>query len=296
MDYSKIFEENYQETFHHLEKFVNNEFQSSKEKDEDEREFSETCNEINSQLAEWKNQHFEQYSLKTKIETYKYFKSRNKVTFPEFLLPGVLERKTKTLFLENYSEKDYTAFIQVLAENKAYEDITDITHNYDKYFDLVYRDKKWKLIDLTKYDINFESADYFLKLHKKIFPPANQANIARKKDYSQEIRHTKNILNKFSEEEKIFLVKLFFEQFIAIRSALDKTEFIKFSQVISGIEDLSIFYKRPQNSSFYDLTNKDYEYFSRLDKGNFFKILINKLDAAGLKSIKAQVRILQSRT
>jgi len=296
MDYSKIFEDNYHETFQYLENFVNDEFKSSMEKDEDEREFTETCNEINSQLAEWKNQHFEQSTLNTKIETYKYFKSRNRVTFPDFLFPGVLERKTKTLFLENSSEKDYTAFIQVLAENKAYEDITDITHNYDKYFDLVYRDKKWKLIDLTKYDINFESADYFLMLQKKIFPPANQTNTSRKKDYSQEIRHTKNLLNKFSEEEKIFLVKLFFEQFKDIRSGLDKTEFIKFSQVISGIEDLSIFYKRPQNSRLYNLTQKNNHHFSQLEKGDFFKILINKLDAAGLKSIKAQVKILQSRT
>ncbi len=296
MDYSNIFEDNYHETFQYLENFVNDEFKSSMEKDEDEREFTETLNYINSQLAEWKNQHFEQSSLKTKIETYKYFKSRNRVTFPDFLFPGVLERKTKTLFLENSSEKDYTAFIQVLAENKAYEDITDITHNYDKYFDLVYRDKKWKLIDLTKYDINFESADYFLMLQKKIFPPANQTNTSRKKDYSQEIRHTKNLLNKFSEEEKIFLVKLFFEQFKDIRSGLDKTEFIKFSQVISGIEDLSIFYKRPQNSRLYNLTQKNNHHFSQLEKGDFFKILINKLDAAGLKSIKAQVKILQSRT
>ena len=296
MDYSKIFEDKYHKTFQYLENFVNDEFKSSMEKDEDEREFTETCNEINSQLAEWKNQHFEQSTLNTKIETYKYFKSRNRVTFPDFLFPGVLERKTKTLFLENSSEKDYTAFIQVLAENKAYEDITDITHNYDKYFDLVYRDKKWKLIDLTKYDINFESADYFLKLQKKIFPPANQANTSRKKDYSQEIRHTKNLLNKFSEEEKIFLVKLFFEQFKDIRSGLDKTEFIKFSQVISGIEDLSIFYKRPQNSRLYNLTQKNNHHFSQLEEGNFLKILINKLDAAGLKSIKAQVKILQSRT
>jgi len=296
MDYSKIFEDNYHETFQYLENFVNDEFKSSMEKDEDEREFTETCNEINSQLAEWKNQHFEQSSLKTKIETYKYFKSRNKVTFPDFLLPGVLERKTKTLFLENYSEKDYTVFIRELAENKAYEDITDITHNYDKYFDLVYRDKKWKWIDLTKYDINFESADYFLKLHKKIYPPSHQTKSSKKRDYSLEIDETIRLLNKFSDEEKIFLVKLFYEQFIVIRSGLDKTEFIKFSQVISGIEDLSIFYKIPQNSRLYNLTQKNNHHFSQLEEGNFLKILINKLDAAGLKSIKAQVKILQSRT
>jgi len=296
MDYSKIFEENYQETFHHLEKFVNNEFQSSKEKDEDEREFSETCNEINSQLAEWKNQHFEQSSLKTKIETYKYFKSRNKVTFPEFLLPGVLERKTKTLFLENYSEKDYTAFIQVLAENKAYEDITDITHNYDKYFDLVYRDKKWKPIDLARFDHNYESAEYFLKLHKKIWPQSEQNGSKTKRDYSQEMAQTKQRLKSFTEEEKIFLIKLFFDSILSSRKGMDKTELMKFALVTAGIKDVSIFYKQADYVQSYTLLKKSYDHFSRIEEGEFFQILINKLDSLGLKTIKAEIKILQSKT
>jgi len=296
MDYSKIFEDKYQQTFQQLEEFLNIEFKSTKENDEDERDFIETLNDVKFKLEQWKTVQFEKSTLKAEIETYNYFTSRNKVTFPECIIPGILARKTGKLFLENHSEEDYSAFIKDLAENKAYKDIIDVTNNYDKYFDLVYRDKKWKLIDLTKYDINFESADYFLKLHKKIFPPSHQTNTSRKKDYSQEIDNTKNLLNKFSNEEKIFLVKLFYEQFIVIRSGLDKTEFIKFSQVISGIEDLSIFYKKPQVSGFYNLTKKNNHYFSQLDGGNFFKILINKLDAVGLKSIKAQVRILQSKT
>ena len=296
MDYRKIFEDKYQQTFQHLEEFLNIEFKSSKENDEDEREFLETYNEVRSKLEEWRSQQFETSTLKAEIETYNYFTSRNKVTFPEFIIPGILARKTGKLFLENHSGEDYLFFIKDLAENKAYKDIIDVTNNYDKYFDLVYQDEKWKWITLSHYDRNFESDENFIKLHKKIFPPAIQANTSRKKDYSQEIDNTKNLLNKFSEEEKIFLVKLFYEQFIDFKPGLDKTEFIKFSQVISGIEDLSMFYRKAPNSSFYDLTKKDYEYFSRLDKGSFFKILINKLDAAGLKSIKAQVRILQSRT
>jgi len=296
MDYRKIFEDNYDETFQHLEKFVNNEFQSSKEKDEDEREFSETCNDINSKLAEWKNQHFEQSSLKTRIETYKYFKSRNKVTFPDFLFPGVLERKTKKLFLENYSEKDYTVFIRELAENKAYEDITDITHNYDKYFDLVYRDKKWKWIDLTKYDINFESADYFLKLHKKIFPPFHQTITSKKKDYSQEIEETKLRLKSFTEQEKIFLLKVFYEKILFPKKSIGKSELIKFSHVISGIEDLSILYKNADSAKSYTLFKRDFEHFKKFEKGKFFQILINNLETLGLKTLKAEVQLIQSKT
>ena len=295
MDYSKIFEDNYHKTFQYLENFVNDEFKSSKEKDEDEREFTETLNYINSQLAEWKIQHFEQSSLKTKIETYKYFKSRNKVTFPDFLFPGVLERKTKTLFLENYSEKDYTAFIQVLAENKAYEDITDITHNYDKYFDLVYRDKKWKWIDLTKYDINFESSDYFLKLHKKIWPQSERTGSKTKRDYSQKIAQTKQRLKAFTQEEKIFLLKVFYQEII-FHKGLGRTEFIKFSYVVSGIDDLSIFYKKAESAQSYNLFQRDYVHFFKFKNGKFLEILINKLEILGLIRLESEVRMIQSKT
>ena len=291
MDYSKLFEDTYKQKFQELEIFVDGEFQSSKENEEDERDFLDTYNEVKSQLEEWKTQHFETSSLKTKMEIYKYFTNQNdKVSFPEFLFPGVLERKTKKLFLENHSEEDYSAFIKELAENKAYQDVIDIVNNYHKYFDLVYRDKKWKPIDLARYDQNYESAEYFLKLHKKIWPPSYQTE--GKKDYTREIEQTRQQLESFTEEEKIFLLKLFFEKILTSRIGMDKTEFIKFSQVISGIEDLSIFYKKAQDVKSYTLFKKKYVKFSKLDKGYFFQTLINKLDAVGLQTMKIEINKL----
>ena len=215
MDYSKIFEEKYQDTFQRLENFVNSEFKSSKEDDEDERDFQETYNEVKPKLEEWRSQHFEKSSLKPNVEIYNYFTSRNnKVNFPEHLFPGVLERKTKKLFLEKHSEADYPAFIDDLAENKAYQDVIDIVNNYYKYFDLVYKDKKWKPIDLTRFDHNYESADYFLKLHTKIYTPRTSSNNKTEKDYSQDIFITNQRLESFTDEEKIFLIKVFHEKII----------------------------------------------------------------------------------
>lgn len=290
MDYSKIFEDKYQQTFQHLEEFLNIEFKSTKENDEDERDFIETLNDVKFKLEQGKTDQFEKSTLKAEIETYNYFTSRNKVTFPECLIPGILARKTMKLFLENHSEEDYSAFIKELAENKAYQDVIDIVNNYDKYFDLVYRDKKWKPIDLARYDQNYESAEYFLKLHKKIWPPSYQTE--GKKDYTREIEQTRQQLESFTEEEKIFLLKLFFEKILTSRIGMDKTEFIKFSQVISGIEDLSIFYKKAQDVRSYTLFKKKYVKFSKLDKGYFFQTLINKLDAVGLQTMKIEINKL----
>ncbi|MFD0976809.1 hypothetical protein [Salinimicrobium gaetbulicola] len=294
MDYNKLFEEKYRDTFQSLEHFVNNEFKSSKEDDEDERDYQETYNEVRSKIDDWKNQHFETSKLLSNLEIYRYFTSKNnKATLPEFLFPGVLGRKTKKFFLEKHSEGEYSSFIEDLAENKAYTDVVDIINNYDRYIELVYKDKKWKTIDLTKFDHNYQSAEYFINLHKKIYPPRNQSN--GKKDYSLKIEQTKNLLNKFDEDEKVFLIKLFYDKYVENKNTLTRTEFIKFSHVISEIKDISIFYKQPQYSSTYNLFQKDYEYFSLLEDKNFFKILINKLNAVGLKSIKTQVKILESK-
>ncbi len=291
MDYSIVFEEKYKETLEQLERFVNSEFKSSKENDEDERDFRETYNEVRAKLEDWRSQQFDTSSLQTEMEIYKYFTTQNnKVSFPEFLFPGVLERKTKKLFVEKHKEAEYSVFVEELSENKAYQDVIDVVNNYDKYFDLVYRDKKWKPIDLSMYDQNYESSEYFLKLHKKIWPPSYQ--IEGKKDYTREIEQTRQQLESFTEEEKIFLLKLFFEKILTSRIGMDKTEFIKFSQVISGIEDLSIFYKKAQDVKSYTLFKKKYDKFSKLDKGYFFQNLINKLDAVGLQTMKIEINKL----
>ena len=169
MDYSILFEEKYKETLGKLERFVNNEFKSSKENDDDERDFRETYNEVRAKLEEWRSQQFDTSSLKTDLEIYKHFTTQNnKVSFPKFLFPGVLERKTKKLFVEKHKEAEYSVFVEELSENKAYQDVIDIVNNYDKYFDLVYRDKKWKPIDFSRYDQNYESAEYFFKHYKKM--------------------------------------------------------------------------------------------------------------------------------
>ena len=295
MDYSILFEEKYKETFQRLESFVNHEFESSKENDEDERDFRETYNEVRSKLEEWRSQQFETSTLQAEIETYNYFTSRNKVTFPEFLFPGVLERKTKKLFLEKHTEAEYFVFIEELAENKAYQDVIDIVNNYDKYFDLVYRDK-WEPINFSRYDQNYESADYFLILHKKIWPQSERTVGKTKKDYSQEMAQTKQRLKSFTEEEKVFLIKLFFDSILSSRKGMDKTELMKFALVTAGIKDVSIFYKQADYVQSYTLLKKSYDHFSRIEEGKFFQILINKLDSLGLKTIKAEIKILQSKT
>lgn len=297
MDYSKLFEEKYQETFRRLESFVNSEFKSSKEKIEDERDFRETYNEVRSQLEEWRSQHFEKSEIKTEIETYRYFTSQNnKVTFPEYLFPGVLERKTKKLFLEKHSEAKYPAFIEELAENKAYQDVIDVINNYDKYFDLLYRDKKWKDLALTEYDRNYESSSHYIDLHRKIYPPTNHTAKSIKRDFSEEIAQTKLQLKAFTEEEKLFLIKVCFEKILVTQKGLDKTEFMKLCQIVSGIEDFSIFYQDAQNAKSYSLLKKKYDYFKKLEAGEFLQILINKLDALGMTGMKAEVKIIQSKT
>lgn len=293
MDYSKLFEEKYQDTFQRLENFVNSEFKSSKEDDEDERDFRETYNEVRSQLAEWRSQHFETSSVKPENEIYHYFTSRNnKVSFPENLFPGILERKTKELFLEKHSEAKYLTFVEELAENKAYQDVIDIVNNYDKYIDLVYRDKKWKDISLSEYDRNFESSEPFLKLHKKIYPSNLQSS--GKKDYSQKIEETKLRLASFTQEEKIFLLKVFYQE-IVFHTGLGRTEFIKFSYVVSGIDDLSIFYKKAESAKSYNLFQRDYDHFFKFKNGKFLEILINKLEKLGLVRLESEVRLIQSK-
>ncbi|WZL88766.1 hypothetical protein VS868_14305 [Salinimicrobium sp. 3283s] len=295
MDYSELFEEKYQEVFQQLEKFVNSEFRSSKEDDEDERDFLETYNEVKLNLEEWRNQHFEKSSLKSDFEIYQYFTSRNnKANFPEHLFPGVLERKTKTLFLEKRSEAEYPAFIEDLAENKAFKDIIDIANNYYKYFDLVYKDKKWKPIDLTKFDHNYESAEYFLKLHRKIYTQRKVIGSTTKKDYTKEIAQTKQLLSSFEEEEKIFLLKVFHDRILTARKGMDKTELIRFSHVLSGIKDLSIFYKVAGDAQTYTLFHKKYPHFVNLQNGKFYQTLINRLDASKLYSLKAEVKLIES--
>jgi len=296
MDYSKIFEDTYKQKFQELEIFVNGEFQSSKGNEEDERDFLETYNEVQSQLEKCKTRHFEKSCLISEIETYKYFTSKNEVTFPHFLFPGVLERKTKKLFLENRPEENYSSFIRELAENKAYKEVINIFNVYYKYFDLAYRDKKWKEIALSDFDRNFESSEVYLKLQKKIYPPSNRTGSNKKKDYSLEIDQTKQRLKSFTEEEKIFLIKVCYENIVLTRKGLDKTEFMKFCQIVSGIEDLSIFYQDAQNSKSYSLLKKKYDYFLKLEAGEFLQILINKLEILGLTGMKAEIKLIQSKT
>ncbi len=297
MDYNKLFQEKYQETFQQLENLVNSEFKSSKEDDEDERDYFETYNELNAKLEERRSQRFETSSLKTEIEIYEYFTTRNnKVNFPEILFPGVLERKTKKLFIEKHNEAEYPVFIEELAENKAYQDVIDITNNYDKYIDLVYRDKKWKWIDFSGYDRNYESAEYYDNLFAKIYPTPNQTGSKTKRDYRDEVYQTKQRLKTFTEEEKIFLIKICYENIVLTRKGLDKTEFMKLCQIVSGIEDLSIFYQDAQNSKSYSLLKKKYDYFLKLEAGQFLPILINKLEILGLPGMKAEVRMIQSKT
>ncbi|QCY68365.1 hypothetical protein FHG64_02580 [Antarcticibacterium flavum] len=229
------------------------------------------------------------------LEIYRYFTSKNnKATFPEFLFPGVLGRKTKKLFLEKHSETDYPAFVEDLAENKAFEDIIDIANNYYKYFDLVYKDKKWKPIDLTKFDHNYESAEYFLKLHKKIYPPPKTIGSKIKRDYTEDIAKTKQLLSSFKEEEKIFLLKVFHDRILTSRKGMDKTELIRFSHVLSGIKDLSIFYKVAGDAQSYTLFQKKYPHFVNMQNGKFCQTLINKLDASNLYSLKAEVKLIES--
>jgi len=297
MDYSKLFEDTYKQKFQEVEIFVNGQFKSSKGNEEDERDFLETYNEVKSQLEEWKTQHFEKSSLKTEIETYRYFTTRNnKATFPEYLFPGVLDQKTKKLFLEKHSEAEYSSFIEDLAENKVYQHVIDIINNYDKYFDLIYRGKKWKRIALTEYDRNYESSPHYLNLHRKIFPPTNHIVSTTKRDFSEEIAQTQQRLKNFTEEEKLFLIKVCYENIVLSRKGLDKTEFMKLCQIISGIEDLSIFYQDAQNSKSYSLLKKKYDYFIKLEAGEFLQILINKLEILGLTGMKAEVKMIQSKT
>lgn len=297
MDYSKLFEEKYQDTFLNLENFVNSEFKSSKEDDDDERDYLETYNEVRSKLEEWRNQHFENSSLKPDVEIYNYFTSRNnKVSFPEYLFPGVLERKTKKLFLEKHPEAEYTAFIEELAENKGYKDFIDITNNYDKYIELVYKDKKWKPIEFDKFDHNYESAEYFLKLHRKIYPPPKPTGSKTKKDYSKEITETKQRLESFTDEEKIFLLRVFHENIVKSNKGIDKTEFMRFSHITSGIKDQSIFYKTADRVESYTIMKKDFDYFSKLDEGRFFQHLINRLEKLGMPVMKAEIKMIQSKT
>lgn len=297
MEYRKIFEDKYQRKFQELEAFVNAEFQSSKEDDEDERDYRETYNEVKSKLEEWRSQHFEKSSLQPDVEIYKYFTSRNnKVTFPENLVQGVLERKTKKLFLEKHNETEYLVFIQDLAENKAYEDVINVVNNYDKYIHLVYQDKKWKPIDLSRFDQNYESAEYFLKLHKKIYPPPKPTGSKIKKDYSKGIAETKQRLESFSDEEKIFLLKVFYEKILQSKKGMDKTEFMRFSHLTSGIKDQSIFYKEAASAESYTLIKKNFDYFGKLDEGKFYQLLINKLEKLGMPVIKAEIKMIQSKT
>src|SRR5690606_7156851 len=157
-----------------------------------------------------------------------------------------------------HSEAEYISFIEDLAENKAYNDVINITSNYDKYIDLVYKDKKWKPIDLSKYDQNDESTEYFLNLHKKIYPPLKTIGSKTKKDYTEKIAQTKQLLNSFKDEEKIFLLKVFYDRILTSRKGMDKTELIRFSLVLSGIKDLSIFYKEAGDAQSYTLFKKKY--------------------------------------
>ncbi|MFN4764601.1 hypothetical protein ACKGJN_15840 [Gillisia sp. Q332] len=295
MDYSIVFEEKYTETLEQLERFVNSEFKSSKENDEDERDFRETYNEVRAKLEEWRSQQFDTSSLQTEMEIYKYFTTQNnKVSFPEFLFPGVLERKTKKLFVEKHKEAEYSVFVEELSENKAYQDVIDVVNNYDKYFDLVYRDKKWKPIDFSRYDQNYESAEYFLNLHKKIWPQLERSGSKTKRDYSQEIAQTKERLKAFTQEEKIFLLKVFYQEII-FHKGLGRTEFIKFSYVVSGIDDLSIFYKKAESAQSYNLFQRDYDHFFKFKNGKFLEMLINKLDKLGLIRLESEVRMIQSK-
>lgn len=297
MDYSKLFEEKYQSIFQNLENFVNSEFKSSKEDEEDERDYQETYNEVRSKLEEWRSQHFEKSSLNSNPQIYQYFTSRNnKVSFPEHLLPGVLEKKTKNLFLEVHSEEDYPAFINDLAENKAFQDVIDIVNNYDKYFDLIYRGKKWKGIALTEFDRNYESSSHYIDLHRKTYPPTNPIGGTNKRDFSEEIDKTSQRLNAFTEEEKLFLIKVCYENIVLTRKGLDKTEFLKLCLIFSGIEDLSIFYQDAQNSKSYSLLKKKYDYYIKLEAGGFLQVLINKLEILGLPGMKAEIKMIQSKT
>ena len=268
MDYSKIFEEKYQATFQNLENFVNSEFKSSKEDDEDERDYQETYNEVRSKLEEWRSQHFENSSLKPNVEIYNYFTSRNnKVTFPEHLFPGVLERKTKKLFLEKHSEADYPAFIDDLAENKAYQDIIDIVNNYDKYFDLVYKDKKWKPIDLTNFDHNYESAEYFLKLHKKIYPPTNIHRQQNKKDYTRGNCQTKQRLNLLKRKKKFFCSRCFTKDYT--KRTWIKQSLLSFAMLFPALKIYPFSIKKLRVLNPTICFRKNIDYFIKLEKGKF---------------------------
>ncbi len=297
MDYSILFEKKYKETLEQLGRFVNSEFKSSKENDEDERDFRETYNEVRSKLEEWRSQQFDTSSLKTELVIYKYFTTQNnKVSFPEFLFPGVLKRKTKKLFVEKHKEVEYSDFVEELSENKAYQDVIDIVNNYDKYFNLVYRDKKWKPIDFSRYDPNYESAEYFLKLHKKIYPTLEPTGRKTEKDYTEDIAETKKRLESFTDEEKIFLLKVFHEKIVKTNKGIDKTELMRFSHVTSGINDQSIFYKKADRVESYTLIKNDYTYFGKLDEGKFYQHLINRLEKLGMPVIKAEIKMIQSIT
>ena len=71
---------------------------------------------------------------------------------------------------------------------------------------------------------------------------------------------------------------------------------MRFCHVISGIKDQSIFYKTADRVESYTLIKKNFDYFGKMDEGKFFQHLINRLEKLNMPVIKAEIKMIQSKT
>ncbi|MBZ9786441.1 hypothetical protein LB456_03135 [Psychroflexus sp. CAK57W] len=162
----------------------------------------------------------------------------------------VLTNDLNQYYEKNNFKIEYKALMSLIASCKSLHDIAiNFSNNASAYKSM------FQLNDFTEFTLS-ERIDF--EVSRKLDLRANPEKKEKRKgkDWSKEIEKTKELLKTFTQDDKKVLLKAF--NIFIKRGDVPTTELIKLTLIISNINDLDIFFKKPSDTYLYPMISRTF--------------------------------------
>lgn len=221
-----------------------------------------------------------------------------------------------------FNHKTFMAFVIDLAVEEALNYIHHHLDNYYDYYHLIYKTNKYEYFSLKNFENKHYTESEEYRLMQDIDNPARikerKAEQARQTKESKEAKDAEEmveakdtkevsldktnnkylkILNNFSDDERSLIAHVIIHQIVKSHSIkFNQVSFLKLIKIIGHTQDVSLFEKTPQNSTFYSKVNKGLDYYSSLGtKCDLLDSTILKLEALNLNVVGDKLKLMKNK-
>ena len=218
---------------------------------------------------------------------YDYTENKEELTLKNNVYPAYLKIKNFQL-PSNYS---FNKFLSDFGTLKGLIDVVKKFQENSNQYQKMYEQNDLRDFKIIEQENIVIKDSQLLQQDSTVLNEGTKNDSKKNTELEKEIETLKFNISKLTEDEKVFLLHVYYNSTIKI----PLTEYAKLMIIINNLDDFSIFTLGSTNNRFYDKLNKGINYYSTIPQRNFINSVMQKLEPFGLTNVNKALNLIKSK-